>query len=294
MKFYLFVAIILSISTFGFSQTQKFYIDANKHLSTDSSKGVSYVSIEKVNESDYFISNYEMSGVPILKGHYKDLTMKIPNGKFVYYSKIIGNRKYFNTDSFFFAKQTGYYKNGLKTGTWISYFRVGVKRDSVNYENNLLNGPCKYYEINTGKVDYEGIYLKGQMDGQWNQYQRDEANPIFSQFYTNGKLIKTIYHTKKPKVPDGFDGYIESNLKQYIDTLKDKGIVVTFSVTEKGRIVSLIKVNKPLSDEYIIAIKYVLFNAPDFQPALHDDMPIRQIYYYNFSFGAYAPNENKK
>ena len=53
--------------------------------------------------------------------------------------------------------EQGFYLNGQKHGTWLTFNDNGAKVAEANYNNNLKDGSC-FVLHNNGKVRYEIIY----------------------------------------------------------------------------------------------------------------------------------------
>ena len=75
-------------------------------------------------------------------------------------------------------KETGYYRDGFKTGEWIKKeFNFGESKVKANFKEGKLNGLCTvYYSELTGfndRVKYEGNYISVNLKFvEWNSHKR--------------------------------------------------------------------------------------------------------------------------
>ncbi|MGV6860652.1 MAG: toxin-antitoxin system YwqK family antitoxin [Putridiphycobacter sp.] len=69
-------------------------------------------------------------------------------------------------------KIEGRNKNGLREGTWYSYFENGNKWSETTYKNGVKSGPTEVHYPN-GKVHYLGQYENDKKAGRWSFYNED-------------------------------------------------------------------------------------------------------------------------
>jgi antitoxin component YwqK of YwqJK toxin-antitoxin module len=76
--------------------------------------------------------------------------------------------------------EIGYYKNGLKHGTWVTYDENGNKTAESTFENGVREGKCVVYDGN-GNIRYMMVYENGKriLTTQWNE---------------NGEMIAGVKH----------------------------------------------------------------------------------------------------
>ncbi len=112
---------------------------------------------------------------------------------------------YYNNEK---IKETGNYKNNLKTGEWKSYFKNEKTQSITNYYNGIKNGPHIYYYENNRVVT--GSYKNGLKDLLWSI--SDGSN----------KLIETSFYKENKR--DGKTTYYHNNgnIKQINYYLKGK------------------------------------------------------------------------
>jgi len=66
----------------------------------------------------------------------------------------------------------GNYKNGLKEGSWVSYYYNGKLYFKGNYKNGNHEGIWEYYR-NNGQLHSKGKYKNGRREGYWVAYFND-------------------------------------------------------------------------------------------------------------------------
>ena len=78
------------------------------------------------------------------------------------------------------------WKDGLKEGPWIQYFRNGQIKSNAIYISDKMEGAfIAFYP--DGKPEIEGAYRNGLPDGEWKRY--DEKGKLTSTIrYENGKI----------------------------------------------------------------------------------------------------------
>ena len=262
------------------------FVNSKGKISADSVKAVAYIMEEKLGDSAYVISKYDLKHQPLSTGTYKDDQMTLPSGKFTIYGRYKPTNRETgkSVDQIVYRQSTGYYLNGAKTGTWIIFDDTGEKDYECTVENGKLNGPYQEFNPDNGKIDMDGNFENGKKEGDWNAYAWNDPKPVYTDVYKHGVIVRSILHTKPAVAPENLDRYLSRTLRQYIDTLKSMDVVVNLLLNESGRVDSLININKPLPDYMVKAIKAAFSNAPVFAPALHGDMPVKQAFVYNFTF----------
>lgn len=88
---------------------------------------------------------------------------------------------YYNNER---IKESGNYKNNLKTGEWKSYYKNEKTQSITNYYNGIKNGAYIYYYENNRVVT--GSYKNDLKDSLW-QIKNLEGSIVQKTFYTNGE-----------------------------------------------------------------------------------------------------------
>jgi antitoxin component YwqK of YwqJK toxin-antitoxin module len=93
-------------------------------------------------------------------------------------------------DSEGYKNKEGVYKNGLKHGNEIWFYKNGRKLAEMGYKNDKLDGKCLGYYDN-GKKFIEENYKDGEKHGKYICW--DDSGAVLSEeIYQEGKLVKKI------------------------------------------------------------------------------------------------------
>jgi antitoxin component YwqK of YwqJK toxin-antitoxin module len=283
--------VIFGVVLTGFGQTKKMFVDSKGKISPDSVKAVAYITEEKIGDSAFVITKYDLKRQPLSRGPYKDSLMAIRNGKFFIYGRYKNQNLETKetTDGLVYLASSGVYLNGVRTGAWLVYDFSGVKMEQFTFENGVLNGPYTRFNVNTGATEEEGNFVNGRREGNFDVYRYKDPKPDYTIVYNKNHPVKTIFHNQKAVAADNLDRYIARTLENYIDTLKAMQIVANLAVSSSGKVDSVISFNKPLPDYISQAVKTAFSTAPVFTPGTQNDLPVKQDYHYNFRYGATLP-----
>ncbi|MGC1481120.1 MAG: toxin-antitoxin system YwqK family antitoxin [Chthoniobacterales bacterium] len=86
------------------------------------------------------------------------------------------------------TESTGALKDGLETGTWVTYFEDGTKESEGAFIQGLEDGPWKYFHEN-GNLESSGAYEEGSLVGRWTAYFEDgtvESDGMYSDGLMDG------------------------------------------------------------------------------------------------------------
>lgn len=164
-------------------------------------KGKSVLSAVKLFNKDNNLSSVKFlssTGKLISKGQMKG---KQYIGKWIYYHN--------KTDGVLSVEH--YNDNGQLDGEVVVYYPNGNLAESTNYELGRLEGKSIWYAEN-GKVLKEFLYRNDALNGISTYYDadgnkkseglyKDDLKHGIWKYYENGKLIKSIDHTKRSKNP---------------------------------------------------------------------------------------------
>lgn len=79
------------------------------------------------------------------------------------------------------------YNMGQKIGTWYFFSENGDTTKILKYENDMLNGECRYF-YESGAIKKSVVYKNNKMDGLYVTYFDDEAHTVkTSKTYKNDK-----------------------------------------------------------------------------------------------------------
>jgi len=175
-----------------YSQVKTILLDGKDRIVTDSTKAVTYAVFGKVEgDSVYTFKKFDFDGVLLTSGTFKDDSLQVPHGKFVYYDWITPENNYQNLSYEIngrarYIALTGKYLNGLRVGKWLSFYPDGKVKEMANYAMGALHGLYQLY-TNDGKVQISGSYVAGKKNGTWvmkGGKQEDE--------YTDDQVVSSL------------------------------------------------------------------------------------------------------
>ena len=277
MKKYIYLLSFLMIAQITFAQTKKVYITNSGDYTTNSSKGKSYLLVQKlIDDSGYLVMQYDMQNNLISKGTYTDEALTTPSGKFTFYQRspktnivsTVSNKE----NAAYYKASSGYYLHGKRTGTWEEYSPQGEVAATYNYENNVLNGPYKIYNAETG-LRGEGTMVNGVLQGSFKYYDNDLlASDVF---YENGKVKTKIVYLKQAQETRSLHSYLEQKLRRFTKVLYDSQFKVKYTVDKDGKIkdAQIISGYTPEINNDILAI---LTDFDGYKPAIYNNEVIDQ------------------
>ncbi|SDZ86405.1 toxin-antitoxin system YwqK family antitoxin [Pedobacter hartonius] len=176
----------------AYSQVKTILLDVKDRIVTDSTKAISYAVFGKVEgDSVYTFKKFDFDGVLLTSGTFKDDSLQVPHGNFVYYEWITPDNNYQNLSYEIngrarFVALSGKYLDGLRVGKWLSFYADGKVKEMANYIMGALHGLYQLYD-NDGKVQISGAYVAGKKNGTWvmkGGKQEDE--------YAGDKLVSSL------------------------------------------------------------------------------------------------------
>ncbi|MET1057442.1 MAG: hypothetical protein ABWY16_19165 [Pedobacter sp.] len=176
----------------AYSQVKTILLDARDRIVADSALAINYAVFGKVEgDTVYTFKKFDFDGVLLTSGTFKDDSLQVPHGQFVYYDWITPDNNYTNLGYEINGKAryvvlTGRYINGLRFGKWLSFYADGKVKQMANYSQGKLNGLYQSYD-NNGKVQISGVYVSDKKNGPWilrGGKQEDE--------YADDKLISSL------------------------------------------------------------------------------------------------------
>jgi len=175
-----------------YSQVKTILLDGRDRIVADSTLAMNYAVFGKVEgDTVYTFKKFDFDGVLLTSGTFKDDSLQIPHGQFVYYDWITPDNNYTNLGYEINGKAryvvlSGKYINGLRVGKWLSFYADGKVKQMATYVKGELNGLYQSYE-NNGQVQISGLYSGGKKNGTWalrGGKQEDE--------YVDDKLISSV------------------------------------------------------------------------------------------------------
>lgn len=176
----------------AYSQVKTVLLDDKDKLTADSSLAITYAVFGKLeNDSVYTFKKFDFTGVLLTSGSFKDDSLLVPHGKFVYYNWITPQNNYTNDGYEINGKErfievTGSYKNGARTGRWISFYPDGRIKQVITFSNGVIHGAYQAYNPD-GKLQMQGLYVGGKKNGTWTLDSGKQENE-----YVNDELISSL------------------------------------------------------------------------------------------------------
>jgi hypothetical protein len=197
MKRIVFLLGLMYMSFNAFSQVKTVYYDEEDHVIADSTQAASYAIYGKLTGDSLFtFKKYDADGYVMVTGAFKDDSLKVAHGKFVYYDWVdqlstLGNTLPVANGKDRYILLTGDFKDGKRDGRWLSFYPDGSLKSVVTFVDNVLNGESRNFDTK-GRLQSAGNYLDGKKNGQWIASGGRKIEQ-----YESGKLVSTITKSKK-------------------------------------------------------------------------------------------------
>jgi antitoxin component YwqK of YwqJK toxin-antitoxin module len=247
MKYlYLFFIIISSSATF--SQSKTLYLKSDNQFTLSKDSANIYLVIEGPGkDSLYMLKQYNMRDSLLVSGTFKDSTLTVQNGKFIFYytpaeSYTWRKANITGADTNKYIKTIGYYADGKKTGIWSTYEINGDLQNTSTYANDMQTGPARFIDNTPAGLSahsYDGNYVNGKRDGEWkvtSLYGRLEE----TRYYHDDQLAKKVINHNvnkgivQPAAPKNFKLYLSKALAPYAKSDPGKKIIIKLTVGKDG------------------------------------------------------------
>lgn len=182
MKKIVLLLLSIAFSTNLFAQAKPIYFYGNK-ITTDPSIATAYGVYGKVGpDSLCVLKTYNLMDELLSTGVYKDETLKVEHGDFVFYNDYRDFNYDHNTtfnlkDKTRFVSQKGRFEEGEQVGQWTSYYPTGNVLSITHFTAGKKNGLYAYYD-NDGNVIQTGKYVMDKKDGEWF-YNRGKKREVY-------------------------------------------------------------------------------------------------------------------
>jgi hypothetical protein len=277
LKHFLLLLFFLSPAVFTKAQVYKTFLD-EKGNAVDQPKAKSYLIVKQLADSVWLMKQFDMRDTIMVSGTFKDKTLAVPNGKFVYYYKFRPDEsmKWSVTsaiDTLNRIKTYGVFKNGLKDGYWIDYFDGRRKSIVEFYENGILNGPYESYNNDTGTLMAQGNYVNGERDGEWHLLN-PHGEIIQTDMYRRGKVYKSrksISNYKAPEPTREFYIFMDKRIRKLINDRDVAKIFVSFTITVDGKLIAPRIVGKGYQADFDKQLLDILPSSPLWKSANKGD-----------------------
>lgn len=300
------------------AQIYKAFLNADGKRIADSTKASYYLLIQKQpGDSVWFGRQYDMTGIILTSGYYKDVRMAVPHGEFNYYRYMpSSNYPHYNPGTgkidtikraaLNFIEYTGNYVDGKKSGKWKKYFWNGGMMNIMTYNNDALNGLYEAYDFNANKLIASGQMVNDVKQGEWHTFARN-GDVVSTDIYKDGKVINTVRANPaeaprlglrvvpnkdtgdiKGKIFNAHPGYdLNSVINQEISGIIKSNLtgvmLLQFWVDQEGKL-SDVKFTRHLDNAQDQIIAKALKSAPPWSPAVKDGQPVEQVLYCSISF----------
>lgn len=269
MKYLYLFFLIIAVQRLQ-AQTKKIYVTADSVYSSNPAKAIDYLLVKKSKtDTTYQVSEYDMRDTILYSGAYKDSSLLIPHGKFIYYNKApyFSKYSYMHQNTNNYVETEGCFLNGRKSGLWVSYYPNGQRRSIETYANGKANGPFAAYSYGDG-VWTEGNSINGATVGSTYMYNTDSLLIYESKVDNNG-VYRSIKHLDDAEPNYDFDSYMVRKLRPYRKQLSHLVLLLRFTVSKTGNIIKPGMMGS-ISPEIDKAIFDALVSAPAFSPAKYD------------------------
>jgi antitoxin component YwqK of YwqJK toxin-antitoxin module len=294
LKTFVGLFLLVFASCIADAQSGRVYLTGSGEVTTNVQLASSYADITKLpQDSAWFVRQFDLKDTLLSTGYYKDARLRIPHGKFIYYNKTARGPGFnfmgkLHVDSTNYIQYSGYYINGVKTGTWLEYLPGGLKACLKTYKKNLLDGLFQKYN-ESGRVVAEGYYVNNKREGNWYSHLLDEDSTVlFTAIYKHDKLVKNWeqknmaeYAKLNKNATPKFDlgKYISHIADNYTYPISNGQLTISFTVTKVGVAINptVVISYEPQFDKMIIL---AVLNSGSWEPVLLKGRPVDQVQSY--------------
>lgn len=164
--------LFLMIGQKASSQVRSIMLDVHDRITLDSVEMINYAVFGKITgDSVYTFKKFDLDGILLASGSFKDDSLKVPHGKFTYYNWITPDNNMVNTGYDINGKEryvelTGSFLDGQRNGRWISFYSDGKIKQVITFYQGLAHGAYQFFG-NDGKQQVAGMYIAGKKNGTW-------------------------------------------------------------------------------------------------------------------------------
>jgi antitoxin component YwqK of YwqJK toxin-antitoxin module len=197
MKRILLLLAFIGFCLNGFSQVKTVYYDEEDNTISDSTQAASYAIYGKLTgDSLYTYKKYDAEGYVTVTGSFRDDSLKVAQGKFVYYDWVddqtsMGNAVLSTAGKERYILVTGNFKDGKKSGKWLTFYPDGTLKNVMTFVNDVVDGEYKYFD-SKGSLQISGTYVKGKKNGQWISSGGRKIEQ-----YKDNQVLSTVKKSKK-------------------------------------------------------------------------------------------------
>jgi antitoxin component YwqK of YwqJK toxin-antitoxin module len=196
MKRIVVLFFLLLTSLFTYSQVKTVMFDSKEQVTQDSSLAATYAVYGKLaGDSVYTFKKFDFDGILLTSGSFKDDSLQVPHGQFIYYNWITpennpvstyGNSGFEINGKERYIEVRGSFKDGKRTGRWITFYPDGKMKQILTFTQGILHGGYQSFD-HSGKVLVSGLYSSGKRNGIWTLDGGKQENE-----YVNDQLISSL------------------------------------------------------------------------------------------------------
>ncbi len=277
MKKYFILLLILFTVCGARAQVYRTFLDVDDKR-IDSVKALSYILVRQVSDTSWLMQQYDMHNSIMQAGTFKDKSLHIPHGKFVYYNKFYTYRMKWSRgfkppDTSNYLRGYGEYKDGKKNGWWIDYYRNGNKDRAEYYKNGLLDGPYEAYNHDTNTIFTAGNYVNDKREGEWDILSQ-KGDTLEKDMYFNGKVFERHQQLKQfvaAASPVDFIGMIEEKVTRLINETDHFKVLIGFDITPEGKVINPKIIGRGYNKSFDKQLLEILSSSPVWVPANSGD-----------------------
>lgn len=250
-------------------QVYKTYLKGDEEVS-EVSRADSYVLISQIADSAWLMKQYTINDIIMSSGTFKDRSLSIPHGKFVYYHKSFYIPVSQQKDTANYVQTVGYFENGKRTGTWTEFFNNKLKSFVKTYKNDVLDGPYESYNIDNYTLFSRGNYMNDFREGDWDLLDK-HGNIVRTDVYKDGKVVEsktTPSFYVAPEQSKAFLPFIYRTVNNYVSADTRGDISIICKLSPEGKLTEPKKMRGTgLNPELEKKILAIVTTGPDWKPA---------------------------
>jgi hypothetical protein len=285
-KLLLVVLLTISIGQKLYAQSPfMFYITESGDHTDNKALAASYAVVEKLpGDSVWSVKQFNMRDIILTSGFFKDETLSVPTGKFIYYHKVdfspdINYRANGIADTLNHIQTTGYFVDGEKSGVWTDY-SFGRKTELHTYNKGRLNGLCQLYG-NDGNVSLEGYYVNDHKEGEWCGLDAEGFVNFTDAYNKKGINIKhTNYlenNYRPPVMPFDLHTYLRNRTTGFRTPDHSGTLVLELKISKEG-VVTEAKVTHVADTNFDELMVKAFMNSPKWKPATYKGEKVDSSY----------------
>lgn len=171
---------------------------------------------------------------------------------------------------------------------YYSSMKLLMNGNSIDSLGQRLDGLCTFY-YETGKVQSEGIYIKGRKSGAWKRYNQD-GSPKSDRIYSDINMETIIFNSAlimpKPNCSaDGFEEFIKTRLiiENALEIIELSPIAIQLVINVNGEVAERM-FDERLSLEKMKIIDSIIRQIPSWEAGYTGTQKINVRVNYSIDF----------